>query len=161
MYKLQCATMCSNTHQNILKPRLRQQTLQSHLLSCLGRAALPLKQAALPRLKMTIGAEGVFYLFLIPSNDNLAHFHDSTTRAAPLSPLQGSQAFLPWFSSKSLRDWASNLRLRVAPTDLQLLEHMVHIKAGGLHLLLLELAHSRLERRPWSLPTCVAAPGGF
>jgi hypothetical protein len=41
---------------------------------------------------MTVGAEGVFYLFLIPSNGNLAYFHDSTTSAAPLSPLQGSQA---------------------------------------------------------------------
>jgi hypothetical protein len=40
---------------------------------------------------MTAKAKGVFYLFLIPSNGNLAYFHDSATRAAPLSPLQGSQ----------------------------------------------------------------------
>jgi hypothetical protein len=41
---------------------------------------------------MTIGAEGLFYLFHIPSNSYLAHFHDLETRATPLSPLQGSQA---------------------------------------------------------------------
>jgi hypothetical protein len=99
MYKLQCATMCSNTHQNILNPQPRQQALQSHLLSCLGkatlllgRAALLLGRAALPQLKVTVGVDEIFYLSLIPSNGYLAHFLDSATRAARLSPLQASQA---------------------------------------------------------------------
>jgi hypothetical protein len=63
--------------------------------------------------------------------------------------------------SKSLRDWASNLRLRVSPTDLQILEHVVRVRASGLYLLLLELSSIRLEHRPWSLPICVAASGGL
>jgi hypothetical protein len=92
MYKLQCATMCSNTHQNILNPQPRQQALQSHLLSCLGRAALLPGRAALSQLKVTVGADGIFYLSLIPSNGYLTHFHDSATRVARLSPLQASQA---------------------------------------------------------------------
>ena len=40
-------------------------------------------------------------------------------------------------------------------------EHLVHVLAGGCVGYSWSLAPSRLERRPWTLPTCVAAPGGL
>ena len=40
-------------------------------------------------------------------------------------------------------------------------EHLIHVLAGGCVCYSWSLAPSRLERRPWSLPTYVAALGGL
>ena len=166
MLKLICATKCSKIH---MHPQIHSQDVYTSLLpllSCMVRHCRTWT-VALPRLKWPLGAGGIYTLPLPPQWLSAS---SSSLQLIPnrKEPLSLSLHFDLEPSSKSIEFPINPWEKRVQNSIREQLhwflnskEHLVHVLASGCVCYSWSLTPSRLERRPWSLPTCVAAPGGL
>ena len=110
--------------------------------------------------------KGVFISFPFFSNVSLLPLnHSVQSKAEKCSSLSSiGDLELPSFSIDfPINAWEKKIpnsireQIHWFPTSK---EHLVHVLVGGCICYSWSLAPSRLECRPWSLPTCVVAPGG-
>ena len=166
MLKLICATKCSNIH---MHPQIHTKTVYTSLLPLLSyvvRHCCTWREA-LQRLKWPLGVGGIYTLPFLPNCTLPLLPHFNTSKIEPelslspfivdLKPPSKSIDFPinPWGKriQNSIREqlhWFPNSK-----------EHLVNVLASGCVCYSWSLAPGRLERHPWSLPTCVAAPEGL
>ena len=174
MVKLICATKCSNIymHHQINSQESLHFTLT---LAVLRGAALPhLKRdttavrhsrtwaTALTWLKWPLGAGG--YLYPSPSSPTALCLFFLTLARSKQKGASLSPSIVDLEPSSKSTDFPINLwekRVQNSTREqlhwfLNFKEHLVHVLTDGCVCYSWILAPSRLERRPWSLPTCVA-----
>jgi hypothetical protein len=126
-----------------------------------GPSGTATNQAALSWLIVTIGTEGYFTSPSFPPTVISTVPLPTATRAAlsysPLEPLK----LLPFIPLQIHESLSLQTVLESSPIYSSTPRALGCIQAGRLCLFFLELAPSQLERHPWSLPTCVAAPRGL
>ena len=99
MHKLQCATMCSNTHQKY--PHALSQD-SKHFIPTLWLSGLSgiaacasgtvAGHVALPQLDLTVRCLGIFYISLPTPNGHLDHSTQTANQGTSLFFIEGSQA---------------------------------------------------------------------
>ena len=171
MLKLTCATKCSNIHMHpqihSLNFTLTLAVLPGAAVSYLERGTATLEPRYCRNLRDRWGWVVLIPFPFLPNVSLLSLTHSArprTEECPSLSPplvTLSSQAFSldspmnPWEKKvpNSIREqilWFPNSK-----------EHLVHVLAGGCVYYSWSFAPSRLEHHPWSLPTCVTAPGGL